>query len=242
MKLADNLVRIYFDIAYNRVYDFTTAQFSLYQELQKKCVAKLKIEGRDRVLCVGLGTGNEIRHILASEKDVSITGIDYSTTALRKARRKAARLDSRVRLCHMDARNLDFPAASFDKVLCLHVTDFADDHQQVTREILRVLGTGGQFVITYPSDSEGPGLGLSLLKDTIRHKCNHPGTLNRIGALAQVLVHALASSVYLPLLFRPRLRPYSLSELKGMLAETTTGNFEIEEEARYHDYIVYGTK
>lgn len=242
MKLADKLVRIYFDIAYNQVYDLTTARFNLYQELQKRCVGKLKIEDDDKVLCVGLGTGNEIQHILESNKDVSITGVDYSTTALRKAREKAAGLNNRIRLFLMDARNLDFPTGNFDKVLCLHVMDFINDHQLVGKEILRVLNTGGQFVITYPSDSEGLKLGLSLLKSTLRLKSSYSGIFIRIRALGQVLIHVLVGTVYLPLLFRPKSKPYSLTELERMLTEIMTDNFEIEEEARYHDYIVHGTK
>jgi len=210
--------------------------------LQKRCVSKLKIEDNDKILCVGLGTGNEIRHILDSGKEVSITGVDYSSTALRKAREKVVGLNNRIKLRLMDARNLDFPTGSFDKVLCLHVMDFIDDHQQITKEILRVLNIGGQFVITYPSDSEGPKLGLSLLKDTFRRKWNYPGIPNKFRALRQVLIPVLVGTVYLPLLLRPKPKPYLLGELKQMFSQVKAANFDIEEEARYYDYIVHGTK
>jgi len=64
MTFAGKLTRVYFDVVYNRVYDFTTGRLNRYRRLQRMCVGKLGLKNHDKVLCVGLGTGNEVLHIL----------------------------------------------------------------------------------------------------------------------------------------------------------------------------------
>jgi len=240
MSFTGKLIQAYFNYAYNAVYDFTTARLSHYRTLQERCVGKLEFEGKDRVLCVGLGTGNEILHILQMNGNVGIIGVDYSSTALRKAYEKVFRLGKEIELFLMDARKLEFPAGSFDKVLCLHVMDFVAENTEATSEILRVLKKWGQFVITYPSDKEGPKLGLNLLKDSIRN--NLGSGKHRIRVLSELLAQMLVGIVYLPLLFRPKKRSYSRHELQTMISELTTGDFQIEEDSVYQDFIVYGRK
>jgi len=139
MNFTRKLMRAYFTYAYNPVYDVTIARLNRYRKLQKSCVGKLELEDHDRVLCVGLGTGNEIFHILEMNRNVSIVGVDYSNTALQKAYEKASRLGKEVELIIMDARCLEFATGSFDKVLCIHVMDFVEENEKVTDEILRVL-------------------------------------------------------------------------------------------------------
>ena len=233
-------MQAYFNYAYNAVYDFTTARLNRYRTLQERCVGKLEFEDNDRVLCVGLGTGNEILHILQMNGNVSITGVDYSSTALRKAYKKALRLGKEIELLLMDARKLEFAAGSFDKVLCLHVMDSIPENTEVTSEILRVLKKAGQFVITYPSDKEGPKLGFNLLKDSIHHYMD--SGKHRIRAFLEFITQMVVGIVYLPLLFRPKKMSYSRSQLEAIITESTTGDFQIEEEPVYQDFIVYGKK
>jgi len=150
------------------------------------------------------------------------------------------RLDKEIELLLMDARRLKFAAGSFDEVVCLHVMDFMDRHREVTSKILRVLKDGGQFVITYPSDKEGPKLGWNLLRDSIRN--NLDSGKHHIRALLESLAQMLVGIVYLPLLFRPKRKSYSRSQLKAMITQSTTGDFQIEEDPVYQDFIVYGRK
>ena len=239
MSFGRKLMQTYFNIAYNKVYDFTTARLNCYRKLQERCVGKLELKDNDKVLCVGIGTGNEVFHILEMSRNVSITGVDYSSTALRKAYKKALSLGKEIALLLMDARKLVFAAGSFDKVLCLHVMDFIEENTEVTSEIIRVLKTGGQFVITYPSDKEGPKLGFKLLKDSVSYSIN---SSSRFRSFLTLAAQIAAGTVYLPLLFRPKKRSYSRHELQTMITELTTGEFQIEEDAVYQDFIVYGTK
>ncbi len=240
MSFTEKLIQVYFNFVYNPVYDFTTARLNRYRKLQRTCVGKLEFRDNDAILCVGLGTGNEIFHIQETNINVNIVGIDYSNTALQKAYKKALRLGKEIEVITMDAQRLEFAAGSFDKVLCLHVMDFVGDNREVTKEILRVLKRGGQFVITYPSDNEGPRLGYNLLKDIIRNNLNsgkHP-----VRAFLELVAQMLTGVVYLPLLVRPKKGCYSRRELEAMIAKLTTVDIQIDEDSVYQDFIVYGRK
>jgi len=237
--LSMKLMQAYFNYIYNMVYDFSTSRLNRYQKLQERCVCKLELEDNDRVLCVGVGTGNEILHILSMNRTVSIIGIDYSHIALQKAYRKALTLGKEIEVLVMDARCLDFSAGSFDKVLCIHLMDFVEEIEKVSGEILRVLKEGGRFLITYPSEKEGPRLGVNLLSDSIRHDISsgkHP-----IRTLFESLLQMLVGIVYLPLLLRPKRKAYSRCELETLITRLTR-DFEIEEDVVYQDFIVYGKK
>ena len=239
MVLGTKLTRFYFNYAYNPVYDFTTGRHNRYRKLQEDCIGKLELRDKDRVLCVGLGTGNEILRILGINANVSIMGVDYSHTVLQKAYKKALSLGKEIEVRVMDAQRLELPTASFDKVLCVHVMDFIEDNTQAAIEILRVLKDRGQYVITYPSSREGMRLGLNLFKDNIYNL--NPGK-PRIRALLENLARMLVGMVYIPLLFRPKRKSYSYRELEGMFSQLATGDFQIEEDAIYQDFIVHGTK
>jgi ubiquinone/menaquinone biosynthesis C-methylase UbiE len=240
MKITEKLMQAYFNYAYNPVYDFATGRFNRYCQLQERCVVRLEPQEKDRVLCVGVGTGNEISHILQLNRSVDIVGIDYSHTALQKAYRKSLKLGKEIELSLMDARHLKFSAGSFDKVLCIHVTDFVEEKERVTDEILRVLKDGGRFVITYPLAKESPSLGINLLSDSIRHSMN--SGKHRVRALFECLAQMLVGIVYLPLLCRPKRNCYSRSQLEAIMTQSTTVDFQIEEDTVYQDFIVYGEK
>ena len=240
MSIAEKLLQAYFNIAYNPVYDFITARFHRYRELQHRCISKLDFKDNDKVLCVGIGTGNEISHVMEMNGKVNIVGIDYSKAALRRAYNKALRLGKEIEALIMDARNLEFAAGSFDKVICLHVMDFIEDSGKVTNEIFRVLKDGGQFVMTYPSGREDPGLGGGLIRDNIRCAISvgkHPAR-----AFIESIGPMLASIVYLPLLLRQKQRAYCRNELEDMIAQSTVADIRIEEDPVYRDFIVYGRK
>jgi ubiquinone/menaquinone biosynthesis C-methylase UbiE len=233
-------MKLYFDYAYNPVYDFTTARLNRYHGLQDRCIGKLELEDNDRVLCIGLGTGNEVVRIFRKNRNVSFVGVDYSHTALRRTLKKVLRLGIDIDVRVMDARCLEFTTGSFDKALCIHVLDFVKEKEEVTKEILRVLKDRGQFVITYPSGKEGTRLGLNLLRDNIRY--NLESGKNRFRVFSEPLIQILIGTVYLPLLVRSQSKPYSLGELKGLFMQLPIMNFQIEKDSVYQDYIVYGRK
>lgn len=99
------------------------------------------------VLEVGVGTGLSLGHY---RPGMQVTGIDFSEEMLAKARTKVTEMGLRqvVALRQMDARALDFPDASFDTVVAMHVLSVVPEPERVMAEIARVCKPGGKVVIT----------------------------------------------------------------------------------------------
>lgn len=110
------------------------------------------------VLDVGIGTGLSLEHYTAP---VRVTGIDYSTEMLTKAREKVAKkkLSQVAALIRMDARNLDFPDGHFDTVTAMHVLSVVPDPERVVNEMARVCKPGGRIVIVNHFACDGGILG-----------------------------------------------------------------------------------
>jgi ubiquinone/menaquinone biosynthesis C-methylase UbiE len=229
----------YFDRIYNPVYDFIVAQNAPYQRLQEICIEKLELVDGDKLLCAGVGTGNEILRILKRNPNVHIVAIDSSGTALRKAQKKANTLGKSIETRLMDVQDLKFPDASFDKVLCIHVTDFVPDSSRASTEFTRVLKPGGKFAITFPSGKESLSFGKNVIggaiRDHARRKQYHKIPL----VLASVLIGAI---VYFPFLFRSERRYYNKAEVEKLFTPLTKGKFRIEEYPVYSDFIVCSEK
>jgi len=241
MGLGGRLMRLYFDRVYNPVYDFTTAKTSSYQRLQAACVDKLELESGDRLLCVGVGTGNEILRLAERDNGLSsIIGADTSLSALSRAYRKASRAGARIDLFKMDAHDLGFSDGSFDKAFCHHLMGFLGDDERATREILRVLRSGGQFVVTYPAGSGGLRLlsevGRSILCSLRSGRCRR--------AVAEFLAIIGAAIVNVPIAFwvRPKHGFYSYHDLEKLFTDLKLAELQIEEDSVYQDFIVYGRK
>ncbi|WP_127902977.1 class I SAM-dependent methyltransferase [Solirhodobacter olei] len=99
------------------------------------------------VLEVGVGTGLALPRYAP---DVEVTGVDYSDEMLEKARNKVRDLGlSQVKsLLRMDARELDFPDASFDTVVAMHIMSVVPEPKRVLSEMARVCKPGGVVLIT----------------------------------------------------------------------------------------------
>ncbi len=232
------IMKAYFDLVYSYIYDFTTSGNSAYRKQQENCIDKLELVDGDKLLCIGVGTGNELKRILNENQKVKIAAVDQSITALNKAGVKTGRYSENIELHLMDARSLKFEDASFNKVLCIHVMEFIKESQQATEEIVRVLKKGGRFVITYPAYMEGPALGMNLLRANLQTEVN--SFSDRISLISKSVARIIVGLLYIPLLFRKKRKPYSRNELEQMFEKVTAGNLIIEEDTTYQDYIVYG--
>ena len=230
----------YFNFVYNPVYDFTTAQISSYGRLQETCVNKFQFEDGDRLLCVGVGTGNEMLRIWERDRRIRITGVDTSGAGLRRAREKALRGGEGGNVLKMDAQNLGFDDGSFDKAFCHHLMGFLDDDRQATREILRVLKTGGQFVITYPSGAGGWALLAEVLQSVLRSIRSR-----RFGrGIAEFLAVTASAIVNVPIAFwvRPKQGFYSRYMVERLLWDSQAEDYRVEQDEVYQDFVVYGRK
>ena len=125
------------------VYDHTFGAFTRIG--RRRVVDHINSRG-GLVLEVGVGTGLSLPNY---GDTVQVTGIDFSAEMLAKAQEKVDRLGltAVVALRQMDARHLDFPDASFDVVVAMHLVSVVPDPEQVVAEMARVCKPGGEVVI-----------------------------------------------------------------------------------------------
>jgi len=86
-----------------------------------------------------------------------VTGIDFSSSMLEKARDRVARKGIKnVRLFEMDAANLKFADNSFDIVYAPYLISVVPDPITVAREMRRVCRPGGHIIILNHFRSRNP--------------------------------------------------------------------------------------
>jgi phosphatidylethanolamine/phosphatidyl-N-methylethanolamine N-methyltransferase len=126
-----------------KVYDLTFGPTLHPGRLQ--AIEKMNIRPGERVLEVGVGTGINLS---LYPKDCAVTGIDFSSSMLEKARERTARKDIRnvVRLLQMDAADLKFADNSFDIVYAPYLISVVPDPVKVAQEMRRVCRPGGRII------------------------------------------------------------------------------------------------
>jgi phosphatidylethanolamine/phosphatidyl-N-methylethanolamine N-methyltransferase len=109
-----------------------------------QAIQRMNIQPGERVLEVGVGTGINLS---LYPREANITGIDFSSSMLEKARERAARPDaSPVRLLQMDAAALRFADDSFDIVYAPYLISVVPDPVKVAQEMRRVCRPGGRII------------------------------------------------------------------------------------------------
>ena len=110
-----------------------------------------------QLLEVGIGTGLSLP---ALPRNVQITGIDLSQRMLDLAQKRLEEENFRhVKLERMDATHLDFPDASFDRVLAAYFISTVPEPVRVVQEMKRVCKPGGYLVFLNHFRNELPVLG-----------------------------------------------------------------------------------
>lgn len=109
-----------------------------------QAIQRMNIQPGERVLEVGVGTGINLS---LYPKQATVTGIDFSSSMLEKARERAARKGLRnMRLLQMDAADLKFADGSFDIVYAPYLISVVPDPVKVAREMRRVCRSGGRII------------------------------------------------------------------------------------------------
>jgi len=129
---------------YARVYD---ALFGPVLQPGRKAVVKaLGCRPGERVLEVGVGTGLSLP---LYPPHTRVTGIDVSTEMLDKARARVEnrRLANVEALLEMNAEEMTFPDASFDKVVAMYVVSVVERPARLLEELHRVCRPQGEIFI-----------------------------------------------------------------------------------------------
>jgi phosphatidylethanolamine/phosphatidyl-N-methylethanolamine N-methyltransferase len=109
-----------------------------------QAIQRMNIQPGERVLEVGVGTGINLS---LYPTDCQVTGIDFSSSMLEKARERVTRKDiRRVRLLQMDAADLKFADGSFDIVYAPYLISVVPDPVKVAQEMHRVCRPGGRII------------------------------------------------------------------------------------------------
>ena len=117
---------------YEMAFGFNPALFKVLLEY-------LKPQKGERVLDMGCSRGFYVREL---ENYTDVMGVDVSEVSLKEA--------VTPKVAYGDVTNLDFKAASFDKIYSLHTIEHIPDLSRFLAEIARVLKPGGIAVVVYP--------------------------------------------------------------------------------------------
>jgi phosphatidylethanolamine/phosphatidyl-N-methylethanolamine N-methyltransferase len=111
-----------------------------------KAIGHMNIEGDDRVLDLGIGTGMSLNYY---PKDRGrIVGVDLSSGMLREARKKIREQErTNAEVFQADAMKLPFADDSFDHVFISHVISVVSDPCRLVQEAQRVCRAGARIVI-----------------------------------------------------------------------------------------------
>ena len=101
------------------------------------------LQGAIRVADIGCGTGEITARLAQVYPRAELVGVDILEPSVEYARRQYAGLGSRVRFETGDAFELKLPAASFDLVVCRHLTQAVPEPEKVLAELYRIARPGG---------------------------------------------------------------------------------------------------
>ena len=112
--------------------------------VQAEALAALDLQGDDRLLDVGCGTGAAVRD--AAPRVERAVGVDLSPAMIARARQLAADLPN-AEFQEADSERLPFDDAAFTAILCTTSFHHYPDPRRAIREMARVLAPSGRVVI-----------------------------------------------------------------------------------------------
>jgi ubiquinone/menaquinone biosynthesis C-methylase UbiE len=101
------------------------------------------LRANHRVLDVATGHGNTA--LAAARRGCAVTGIDFTTPLLERARQRAAAEHLQIDFQEGDVENIPFPDEAFDIVLSTFGVMFSTYQRRTAKELLRVCRAGGKL-------------------------------------------------------------------------------------------------
>lgn len=116
------------------------------RRLVMKAVDLLQIEPGQQVLDVACGRGKSSFIVSCMHPQATVVGIDLLEQNVRVAETLFDQVENLTYL-QGNAMSLDFPDASFDRVMCLEAAFHFPDRAQFLQEACRVLRPGGKLIV-----------------------------------------------------------------------------------------------
>jgi len=116
------------------------------RRLVMKAVDLLQIEPGNRLLDIACGRGKSSFIVSCMHPQAEIVGIDLLEQNVRVAETLFDQVDN-LSYQSGNAMSLDFPDASFDRVMCLEAAFHFPDRAQFLQEASRVLRPGGKLIV-----------------------------------------------------------------------------------------------
>ncbi len=124
----------------------------------------LNLQGKDRVLEIGFGTGKLINEMADIITEGVVEGIDISETMLKQASKlnKGHIAKGKVRLKNGECSILPFNSETFDKLCSVNTLYFWEEPSKYFSELFRVINHGGKIVIGFRDRNQLSNLHLDL--------------------------------------------------------------------------------
>jgi SAM-dependent methyltransferase len=172
-------------------YDFA----GCFTHFGRRLVEAVGVEPGQRVLDVASGRGAVL--FPAAERvgpSGHVEGIDLAQGMVAAVNADAERRGIAARVRVMDAEHLDFPDASFDRVLCGFGIMFPPDQARALSEMGRVLRPGGRLGLSTWREAESHDLGV-VLSGMGQATTRPPGWISEPNVLSELLTRAGFSAV-----------------------------------------------
>nr|WP_051356205.1 methyltransferase domain-containing protein [Clostridium intestinale] len=128
----------------------------------------LNLKNEDKILFVGIGTGEDLRFI---PEGIGVTGVDITNEMLDIARKKARELGLKeAKIINMDGQNLDFEEDTFDYVVLNLILSVIPNANKALKEAYRVLKPGGKVAVfdKFLDERKDPNILRRLLNSITR--------------------------------------------------------------------------
>lgn len=172
-------------------YDFA----GCFTHFGRRLVEAVGVEPGQRVLDVASGRGAVL--FPAAERvgpSGHVEGIDLAEGMVAAVNADAERRGVAARVRVMDAEHLDFPDASFDRVLCGFGIMFPPDQARALSEMCRVLRPEGRLGLSTWREAESHDLSI-VLRSMGQAMIQSPGWITAPDVLSELLTRAGFSAV-----------------------------------------------
>jgi ubiquinone/menaquinone biosynthesis C-methylase UbiE len=109
-------------------------------------LSKLKLQPDHHLLDLGCGAGGLSEYVF-DNYGASVTGIDYSESAIRTARDRTSDKRAKLNFLQADLNALDLPSNAYDAAISIDSVYWVSDMEKTISTIIEILKPGGQLCI-----------------------------------------------------------------------------------------------